>query len=180
MKLYNKDIKTPTQILVAECKDTKLINDLIKEVRFNMQFKKDMPAVTAESTPYESLVNSKNLLKFIKVNALAFKKYYPGFAFKIVDAWGNIYKKNNHYCKIHNHYGSTGFSAIIFLTDGPGPGTYFKEYDLLIKERKGRFILFHPLINHEVKNYNYKKERITIAFNCNAVSSYEPSVLNLC
>ena len=54
------------------------------------------------------------------------------------------------------------------------------EYDLLIKEKKGRFILFHPLIKHEVKHYNYKKERITIAFNCNAVLNHEPSVLNLC
>jgi len=180
MKLYNKEIKTPTNILVAECKNMDLIKTLIKEVKFNMKFKKEMPAVNAESTSYEALVKSKNLLKFIETNVKAFKKYYPGFGFTIVDAWGNIYKNKKHYCKPHNHYGSTGFSAIIYLTDGPGPGTYFKQYNLLIKEKKGRFILFNPLLEHEVNHYDYKKERITIAFNCNQAIDFDNSVLNLC
>tara|TARA_R100000541_G_scaffold55581_1_gene64542 strand:- start:97 stop:678 length:582 start_codon:yes stop_codon:yes gene_type:complete len=193
MKLYNKEItiptqvysketKVPTQILVAECKDNNLINSLIAEVRLNMKLKKRMVGtnVYANTTSYESLVNSKNLLKFIEINVKAFKKFYPGFGFNIVDAWGNIYKNKKHYSRTHDHYGCTAFSAIIFLTDGPGPGTYFNTYDLLIKEKKGRFILFNSLIKHEVKPYNHKKERITIAFNCNQSTTDSNAVLNLC
>jgi len=180
MKSYNKDINLPTSILVADCNNKKLMDDLTKEVKHHIRFKQEMPAVTAESTSYKSLTNSKKLLKFIEINAEAFKKYYPGFGFSIVDAWGNIYKNKNHYCKMHNHYGATGFSGIIYLTDGPGPGTYFQEYDLLIKEKKGRFILFNSILHHEVKHYNYKKERITIAFNCNQARNFSKTILNLC
>jgi hypothetical protein len=41
----------------------------------------------------------------------------------------------------------------------------FPQYDLLIKEKKGRFVLFNEKLLHEVKPYDYKKERVTIAFN---------------
>ena len=153
-QIYSKETKVPTQILVAECKDNNLINSLIAEVRLNMKLKKRMVGtnVYADTTSYESLVNSKNLLKFIEVNVKAFKKFYPGFGFNIIDAWGKINKNKKHYSRTH----------------------------LLVKEKKGRFILFNSLIKHEVKPYNHKKERITIAFNCNQSTTDSNAVLNLC
>jgi hypothetical protein len=66
---------------------------------------------------------------------------------------------------MHNHKGSTAFSGILYLTDGPGPGTYFPHYDLTVHEKKGRFCLFHGHLQHEVKKFNYTKDRITVAFN---------------
>ena len=57
----------------------------------------------------------------------------------------------------------------MYLTDGPGPGTYFPDYDLTIYEKKGRFVLFHGHLVHEVKKFNYTQDRITIAFNCGEV-----------
>ena len=46
-----------------------------------------------------------------------------------------------------------------------GPGTYFKEYDLLIKEEIGKYVLFHPFLKHSVKKIENDIERITIEFN---------------
>jgi hypothetical protein len=35
----------------------------------------------------------------------------------------------------------------------------------LLKKKKGRFVLFHPKLIHEVRPYPLEKERITIAWN---------------
>jgi hypothetical protein len=85
--------------------------------------------------------------------------------FMIESAWANIYNKDN-FAKLHDHKSSSAFSGVLYLTDGPGPGTYFKDYDLTIHEKKGRFCLFHGHLEHEVKKFNYEKDRVTIAFNC--------------
>jgi hypothetical protein len=60
----------------------------------------------------------------------------------------------------------------LYLTEG-GPGTYFKEYDLLVEEEVGKYILFHPLLKHSVQKIENNIERITIAFNMNEVKTWE-------
>lgn len=53
----------------------------------------------------------------------------------------------------------------MYCTDSPGPGTFFPQYNLNISEKKGRFVLFSPILDHEVKPYDFKDGRITIAWN---------------
>ena len=73
----------------------------------------------------------------------------------------------------HNHRGSIGaFCGIIYLSD-QGPGTFFKELNFLLPEKTGRYVLFHPLLFHEVKKIENDIERLTIAFNCHEVLEWE-------
>jgi len=91
--------------------------------------------------------------------------------FLIKDAWGNICKLGEEVTE-HNHGGVTGFCGILYLTE-KGPGTYFKEYDLLIEEKIGKYIIFHPLLTHGVKKLENDIERITIAFNMDEIKEWE-------
>ena len=38
-------------------------------------------------------------------------------------------------------------------------------------DKKGRYILFKPWMYHNVRKFDYKKERITVAFNCDLTGS---------
>ena len=42
---------------------------------------------------------------------------------------------------------------------------YFKELDISIKPKKGKLILFSPLLKHGTKSNLNKKSRYSIAFN---------------
>ena len=37
---------------------------------------------------------------------------------------------------------TSAFCCIIYLTDGPGPGTLFNEYDLIVPEKKEDLFFF--------------------------------------
>jgi hypothetical protein len=74
----------------------------------------------------------------------------------------------------HNH-SDCSFCGILYLTEG-GPGTYFKEYDLLIKEEVGKFILFHPMLKHSVQEIDKDIERITVAFNMSHLKEWQNSL----
>jgi len=91
--------------------------------------------------------------------------------FIIKDAWGNVYGKEGE-AILHNHNGCTGFCGILYLTD-KGPGTHFPHFNFTVEEKVGRFLLFHPLLDHEVKKINHDIERITIAFNANIHRQWE-------
>ena len=60
----------------------------------------------------------------------------------------------------------------MYLTEG-GPGTYFKEYDLLIEEEIGKYILFHPFLKHKVEKIKNNIERVTVAFNMNQLKDWQ-------
>jgi len=64
----------------------------------------------------------------------------------------------------HKHSPSS-ISGILYLTEG-GPGTYFPELNLTVKEEVGKFVIFDPMLYHEVPKYKYTKERVVVAFNC--------------
>jgi ectoine hydroxylase-related dioxygenase (phytanoyl-CoA dioxygenase family) len=44
---------------------------------------------------------------------------------------------------------------------------------LTINEEKGKFVLFHCNLIHEVKKFKHVKDRVTIAFNFNDVGFIE-------
>jgi hypothetical protein len=169
-EIFNKKIELDTYVLVGEINNFDLIDNLIKDVREGVKISNisGKTAVTAEHTDFTYLVSNPNFHKFLKIiQPSIFKIYQENFLLK--EVWGNIYSKNNHYAVPHVHNNSA-FCGILYCTDGPGPGTYFNQYDLLVKEKKGRFILFHPKLFHEVTPYDYINERITLAWNFTQVN----------
>jgi len=163
MELLKKNIDLQTFILIDKIEDTLIIDNLKKDVYACTDYFPTYTNVIAKHTQFDYLkgnIHFHNFLKTIK------KQIYTVFQenFIVHEVWGNIYN-NNDYAKLHSHVGSTAFSGILYLTDGPGPGTYFPQYDLTVAEEAGKFVLFHGHLLHEVKKFNYTKDRVTIAFN---------------
>jgi hypothetical protein len=163
--LFEKNISKNSFILIADINENELIDNLIMEGREKLKTNKSVTTnVVASHTGFHSMRESPNFHLFLKKIHKYIKKIYFR-NFEIREVWANFYSKpNSDYAKMHAH-DANAFSGILYCTDGPGPGTYFPQYDLNIKEKKGRFVLFSEDLLHEVKPYNYEKERITIAFN---------------
>lgn len=170
-KLIQKKIELETYILIGQINDLSLIDNLILEVRKGVEKStvSRKTNVKGKHTEFKYLVSNKDFHNFLKIiQPSIFKIYKRNFIIK--EVWGNIYS-NKDYAVSHTHDDSA-FCGILYCTDGPGPGTYFKQYDLNIEEKKGRFVLFHPVLEHEVKPYDYKNERITIAWNFSEVKDW--------
>lgn len=162
-KILNKEIKINTFILIDEINDNDLIDNLLKIIYKNNEYHHTYTNVISKHSKFDFLNNNDLFHIFLKkikkqIN-LIFKEN-----FIIQDSWAVTYN-NEDYALMHSHVGSTAFSGILYLTDGPGPGTYFPEYDLTVEEKKGRFVLFHGHLLHEVKKFKYNKDRVVIAFN---------------
>jgi hypothetical protein len=170
-ELKVKEILKETYILTGKINDQNIINNLINFVKNNkdenLSFKTH---VKGHFTGFKSLIQNKDFLNFLKIIQSNIKIVYKD-NFIIQDVWGNLCKINEEVTE-HDHGGITGFCGTLYLTDN-GPGTYFKEYDLLIKEEIGKYVLFHPLLKHSVKKIENDIERITIAFNMNQFKEWE-------
>jgi hypothetical protein len=166
-----KEILKETYILTGKIKNEQLIENLINFVKNNkdenLSFKTN---VKGHFTGFKSLVQNDDFITFLKNIEKNIKIIYKD-NFLISDAWGNICKIGEEVTE-HDHAGVTGFCGILYLTEG-GPGTYFKEHDLLINEEIGKYILFSPILNHSVKKIENEIERITVAFNMNALKKWE-------
>jgi hypothetical protein len=171
-EILNKKIELDTFILINEINDFQLIDKLILDVKEGIKTSKvsRQTNVKGEHTEFKYLVENPNFHKFLKIIQPSIYKIYKK-NFIIKDVWGNIYKEND-YAQVHTHDDSA-FCGILYCTDGPGPGTYFNQYDLNVNEKKGRFVLFDPKLLHEVKPYNYREERITIAWNFSSIRKWE-------
>jgi hypothetical protein len=170
-ELKVQDIKVETFILTGKIKDKELINNLIDFVKKNKDEKLSYKTnVRGHFTGFQSLVRNDLFITFLRTIKENIKIIYP-YDFVIQDAWGNLCKKGEKVDE-HNHGGVNCFCGVLYLTEG-GPGTYFKEYDLLIKEEIGKYILFHPRLTHEVKEINDDIERITIAWNINKIKEWD-------
>lgn len=119
--------------------------------------------VKAKFTGFNSLIYEPEILEFIRYIEPAINNIYNKIAY-VKECWGNIYNKNDH-ALLHHHQACSGFSGILYLTEG-GPGTYFSDFDITINEECGKVVLFDPRLLHEVKSSNLKNSRITLAFNC--------------
>ena len=166
-----KDILRETFILTGKMNNTQLINDLIDCVKNNKNEKLSYKTnVKAHFTGFDSLIQNNYFLNFLKQIQDNIKIVLPD-DFIIQNAWGNLCKIGEEITE-HNHSGITGFCGILYLTEG-GPGTYFKDYDLTIKEEVGKYILFDPLLKHSVEKIKDNIERITIAFNISRIKLWE-------
>jgi len=166
-EILKKNIPLDTFILIDEINDDFILNNLLKDIFENKEYYHMYTKVIGKHTKFNFLNENKNFHNFLK---LIKKQIYSIYKenFVIQESWANTYNKND-YANLHDHKGSTAFSGILYLTDGPGPGTYFPEYDLTVREKKGKFVLFHGNLKHEVKKFNYEKDRVTIAFNCSQI-----------
>jgi hypothetical protein len=170
-ELKVKEVIKETFILTGKIDNKDIINNLINFVKNNkdeeLSYKTN---VKGHFTGFFSLVKNNDFINFLKEIQPQIKTVYQD-NFIISEAWGNLCKIGEEVTE-HSHAGVSGFCGILYLTDG-GPGTYFKEYDLLIKEEIGKFILFHPILNHSVKKIENDIERITVAFNMEQFKNWE-------
>lgn len=170
--LLKKEVLRETFVLTSEINNLNLIENLKKEViaKINIYNLHNKTAVDGKQGHWSMLNNSSNFHSFIKSIKKDIKKiYFRNFI--LYNSWGNIYKKGEG-CRTHSHSGNTAFCGILYLTEN-GPGTYFKDYDITIEEKIGRFVLFHPFLDHSVKKLDKDIERITIAFNMNQCKEWE-------
>jgi hypothetical protein len=166
-----KEINFETFILTGEIKNDFIINNLKNFIKNNKDEKLSYNTnVKAHFTGFESLVENKDFYNFIQLIKPEIKIIYNQ-PFKIKSAWGNLCKKGDEVLE-HDHVAVSAFCGILYLTEG-GPGTYFKQYNLTIEEKIGKFILFHPLILHSVKKIENDIERMTVAFNMNQFREWE-------
>ena len=126
--------------------------------------------VKGNFTGFNALNFNEDFIKFIKLIKEQIKIIYPGNFF-IENSWGNICKINEEVTE-HDHQGISAFCGILYLTEG-GPGTYFRDYNLNIEEKIGRYVLFHPILKHSVKKIEKNLERITVAFNMEEIKKWE-------
>jgi hypothetical protein len=170
-ELKVKEILKETYILIGKINNEQLIKNLVNFVKKNKDENLSYKThVKGHFTGFQSLVQNDDFLNFLKNIQENIQIIYRD-NFLIQDAWGNICKIGEEVTE-HDHSSVSGFCGILYLTEG-GPGTYFKEYDLLIKEEVGRYILFNPLLQHSVKKIENDIERITIAFNMGKIKKWD-------
>jgi len=170
-ELKVREILKETYILTGKINNENIINNLIHFVKNNKDEKLSYKtSVKGHFTGFKSLINNKDFIDFLKIIQENIKIIFPK-NFIISDAWGNLCKKNEEVIE-HAHGGITGFCGVLYLSNN-GPGTYFKEYDLLIEEEIGKYILFHPILKHKVEKITNDIERITVAFNMNELEPWK-------
>ena len=166
-----KDVFLETFILTGKINNPEIINNLINFIKNNKNEELSYKThVKGYFTGFKSLNENTDFHLFLKLIQPQIQIIYQE-NFEIVDAWGNICKKNEEVTE-HNHRSVSAFCGILYLSEG-GPGTYFKEHDLLIKEEIGKFVLFHPVLFHSVPKINQEIERITLAFNMSGIKEWE-------
>ena len=136
MEILNKNIPLNTFILIDEINDNLIIDSLLKEINENKKYYHKYTNVIGKHTQFNFLNENKNFHNFLKsIKKQIYCIYKENF---IIDSsWANIYNKND-YTKIHDHRGSTAFSGLLYLTDGPGPGTYFEDYVIQQKQSQNK------------------------------------------
>jgi hypothetical protein len=172
INLINTEIPLKVFLLEGIINDLELINSLKKDIdlnlnQTNMNYKTN---VKGKMTDFNAFNSNVNFLKFCNLIEQDIKKVITTNS-KLVNSWGTILEDSD-YTKEHMHVDTTSFSGILYLTK-EGPGTFFKELNLTIDESIGKYVLFHPLLKHEVKPYTYINKRYTIAFNFNEMKSWE-------
>jgi hypothetical protein len=166
-----KDISIETFIITGKIDNKEIINNLISFIKNTKDIELSYKThVKGHFTGFKSLVENKYFHNFLKIIQPYIKIVYPQ-NFKIQDVWGNICKQNEEVTE-HDHGNVSAFCGILYLSND-GPGTYFKQYDLLINEEIGKFVLFHPFLKHSVKKIEKEIERITVAFNMSSIKDWD-------
>jgi hypothetical protein len=165
---YQVTIKPLMQeVRIIECviNNPQLIDNLIKEVDEYVGRLDYLTNVQGQMTDWKDLNRSNDIKQFFNYLKPIWEKFYPDISkYTIGDVWGNKLKKND-FVKIHSHK-PYELSGIIYLSEN-GQGTHFPEIDLIVKEKKGKCVLFPSNLNHFVPKFESDNFRYTIAFNFN-------------
>jgi len=167
------DVPIETFMLIGKINNESLIKNLKKNIKENIDDNLSYKTnVKAKFTGFNYLIKNNYFHEFLKLID-SYIKIISKQNFIIKEAWGNVYKKSEEAIS-HRHFGTTSFCGILYLTDG-GPGTFFDEYNVIVTEEIGKFILFHPMLLHGVKKIENDIERITVAFNMDEVKVWDNS-----
>jgi hypothetical protein len=169
--LIVKEVVKETFLLTGEIEDNNILENLKKFIKNNKDEELSKKThVKGHFTGFQSLIQNDYFIQFLEKIKHNIKIIYKG-NFLIKDAWGNILNYGEEVTE-HEHNGITAFSGILYLSEG-GPGTYFKDYNLTIEEKIGRYVLFSPILYHSVKKVNLDLERITVAWNSNEIKDWD-------
>ena len=172
-----KNISVPTYIV--EDKVSQLdINYFIKKINKNIITNKNnnyKTNVLAKMTQWSYFIQDPYFFNFlkkinktiVKVYTAHIKKVYPNLKnnnmkLHLKDAWGVKYNFNDS-CSLHDHR-NCEMSGVLYLSKNKS-GINFPEYNLEILPEPGKFILYSPILQHEVLPVLEKKPRYCIAFN---------------
>ena len=170
-KILQHNFKTekPVSIFTTTIVDSDMTTKIEEEIRKSGDKQDYKTNVKAKFTGFESLSLEPEIREFA-MQMKPFSNRVCNKKTEMRECWGNVYHKDD-YAVLHHHRACTGFSGILYLTN-EGPGTYFKDFDLTIKEEYGKVVLFEPMLLHEVKPSNLQTTRITMAFNCYEISPW--------
>jgi len=118
--------------------------------------------VRGKMTPWDYFANDKNFLSLIKTGVNYLDENINLVACYLRDAWGTRIDYNDR-VREHDHWGCI-ISGVLYLQNN-GQDLYFKELNISIKPKKGKLLLFSPMLKHSTKFSLDKKPRYSIAFN---------------
>ena len=170
-QLNVKEITFEGYLLIGKINNKDVIENLKKFIKENVDEKLSYKThVKGNFTGFKSLIDNNDFYNFLKLIDSYIKVIYRNNII-IHEAWGNICKKSEE-VTIHDHRSVSAFCGILYLTEG-GPGTFFLEHNITIEEEIGKFVLFHPKLQHSVKKIENDIERITVAFNMNCITEWD-------
>mgnify|MGYP001201547632 CR=1 FL=1 len=172
--IHIKPLEKDSFVLIGRINDPDLIHKLKSDITMgtkrtsNSNYKTN---VMGKMTNFKYLNTNTNLIKFLDLIRPMFKKVFTR-KIELKDSWGNILGKND-YVYMHNHHPSS-VSGILYLTENVSfPKTYFPLYNMHIEPEVGKFVLFDPLLEHEVPKNKSSQKRYTLIFNFQLKGDYD-------
>ena len=163
IKHIEKPVKKDMFLIELELK----INSayLIKQIEEGINSQTNCNYVThvkGEMTAWDYFIKDENFLSVVKIGTNYLDEKISLVSCYLRDAWGTKISYNDR-IREHDHNGCI-ISGVLYLQDSDQE-LYFKELDISIKPKKGKLILFSPLLKHGTKSNLNKKSRYSIAFN---------------
>lgn len=165
--MHNYKITKNVFLLEGQYSNQEILNNLIKKTKHYTEVNPlniEHSLKNAVMTKWDAFVYDEDFHIFIK----EIKEYFLQLnikKFNVFDAWGGWYRKGSEaYCEKHDHLGANLCCGVLYLSDH-GPGTHFPEINKTVQEKVGKFVLFHPILDHEVKKHIFQDDRYIIAFN---------------
>ena len=167
-------VKHNAEILLGDLGDYRFVESLNQEVLHQLKFAKDIghTNVKAFHTDWNWLSDNQKIKDFKSFIESEIERYYePGarvdgkrYFGKIVNFWGNVYKKND-YAQSHSHR-LYDYSFAYFVKakwyDSP---LVFDDSGKKIRPKEGRYIIFPSYLLHSVPKNRYNHERVTLSGN---------------
>jgi|VirMetMinimDraft_7_1064189.scaffolds.fasta_scaffold09176_7 hypothetical protein len=170
-KVIYKQVETTTNLFLCERQlqglDVEYFIDKIKKnINENISYETN---VRNKMTNWNCFINDVAIEKiFANMNSLVSILKLPSL--KLDNCWGTW---SSNYVETYQHkHTPSMMSGVLYLTEG-GPGTFFPQFNINIKEKIGKLVFFHGDTLHMVKKHKLKKDRFLISFNFNELKFWE-------